>query len=236
VKELYQSNFNKGKVKNHFQYDKWKYILGILLVIFSWSMLSTVTAPRTPADKKVDIFLVGGYMMLDESTDYANTILDEFPELMEVNFLNITLGDEMEYASRQRLMVMIGSQTGDIYSFTEDEFQAMAELGIFIPLDNYPELLDHFTEEELEAGTFTTEDDPTPRIYGVPITGVEPMHNSFFNTEKSLMGVTAYSQNSEKAVEVLQWIIEHRETEQYEQRKLELQKLKEQQELENQDN
>lgn len=185
---MYQSNFNKGKVKNHFQYDKWKYILGILLVIFSWSMLSTVTAPRTPADKKVDIFLVGGYMMLDESTDYANTILDEFPELMEVNFLNITLGDEMEYASRQRLMVMIGSQTGDIYSFTEDEFQAMAELGIFIPLDNYPELLDHFTEEELEAGTFTTEDDPTPRIYGVPITGVEPMHNSFFQYGKILNG------------------------------------------------
>lgn len=236
MKGLYQSKLNKGKVKNHFQYDKWKYILGIALVIFSWSMLSTVTAPRTPADKKVDIFLVGGYMMTDESTEYANILLDEFSELMEVNFINITLNDEMEYASRQRLMVMLGSQTGDIFSFTKDEFALMAEQGIFIPLDDYPELISHFTEEELKAGIYSTEDDPTPRIYGVPISGVEPMHNTFYNTDKSFMGVTAYSQNSEKAVEVLQWIIEHRETEQYEQRKLELQQEKEQQELEDQEN
>lgn len=232
MKELYQSKLNKGKIKNHFQYDKWKYILGIALVIFSWSMLSTVTAPRTPADKKVDFFLVGGYMMTDESTEYANTILDEFPELLEVNFFNITLGDEMEYASRQRLMVMVGSQTGDIFSFTEDEFEMMANSGIFIPLDDYPELLSHFTEEELEAGTFITEDDPTPRIYGVPVSGVNPMSSSFYNTDNSLMGITAYSQNSEKAVEVLQWIIEHSEMEVYEERKLELQQEKEQQELE----
>ena len=232
VKKLYKSSLNKGKVKNHFQYDKWKYILGIVIVIFSWSMLSTVTAPRTPADKKVDFFLVGGYMMEDGSAEYANTILDEFPELMEINFLNITLGDEMEYASRQRLMVMVGSQTGDIFSFTDDEFELMAELGIFIPLDDYPELLSNFTEEELEAGTYATEDDPTPRIYGLPISGVEPMNSSFYNSENSLMGVTAYSQNIEKSVEVLQWIIEHRETEKYEQRKLELQEEKEQQEIE----
>ena len=229
MNELYQAAMNKGKIRNHFQYDKWKY-LGIILAVFSWSMLSTMTAPRTPADKKVDIFLVGGYMMLDESTEYSNTLLAEFPELMEVNFSNITLGDEMEYASRQKLLVMVGSQTGDIYFFTEGEFAVMAEMGLFLPLDEYPELLSHFTEEELETSIFTTEEDPTPRIYGLPVSKVEAIGKSFYDTEKSFMGITAYSQNSEKALEVMQWIIEHGETEKYEQRKLELEleKLKEQ--------
>jgi maltose-binding protein MalE len=230
VKSLYKIQISRDKIRNHFHYDKWKYVLGILLAVFSWSMLVTITAPRTPADKKVDIYLVGGFMLEEQAAEYADTILADFPELLEVNIYNIELDGEMEYAGRQKLMVMLGSQSGDIYSFTKDEFENMVKTGAIMPLDDYPELLSYFTEEQLKEGTFTTEEDPTPRIYGIPISEVEPFNKKFFITENTFMGVMAYSQNKEKAIEVMKWIMEHKEEAKYEQRKQELEKLQEQQE------
>ena len=75
MNQLYQNQITKEKIKNHFHYDKWKYILGIVLAVFSWSMIATVTAPRTPADKKVDIYLVGGFVLDEQAEEYADTIL-----------------------------------------------------------------------------------------------------------------------------------------------------------------
>jgi hypothetical protein len=216
---LYKIQVNREQIRNHFHYDKWKYVLGIVLVVFSWSMLANITAPRTPADKKVDIYLVGGFMLEEQAAEYADTVLADFPELMEVNIFNIGLEGDLEYAGRQKLMVMVGSQSGDIYSFTRDEFEGMAKLGAFLPLDDYPELLSYFTEEQLEKCTFTTEEDPTARIYGIPINDVDAIGKNFFVTEDSMMGVMAYSQNIEKSLEVLKWIIENKDTAQYEQKR-----------------
>jgi len=231
---MYRVRIDKGVLKNHFHYDKWKYVLGIVLTIFSWSMLATVTKPQTPPEKKVDIYLIGGYMVEDAAAEYGNTVLMDFPDLLEVNIYNIGVEGEMEYAGRQKLMVMLGSQSGDIYSFPKDEFESMAKTGAFLPLDDYTDLLKHFTKEQLEEYTYTTEYDQTPRIYGVPVSDVESIGNTFFKTENSVMGVMAYSKNSEKAVEVLEWIEKHKTEEQYQQRKQELLKTKEEQEVQKQ--
>jgi len=212
---VYRVKVDRDSIKNHFHYYKWKYIIGILVTVFSWNLLTTITAPKTPADKKIDIFLVGGYMLQEQADEYAKAIKADFPELLEVNITNIEIEGDMGYAGWQKLMVMTGSQTGDIYSFPEETFKSMAELGNFMPLDDYKELLSHFSEEQLKNYTFTTEYIPEPKIYGVPISDVESIGKSFFITENAVMGVTSYSQNSEKAVEVLKWIIEHKALEQY---------------------
>ena len=206
---MYKVRVSKGALRNHFQYDLWKYGLGIVLTILTWSLITTMTAPQTPADKKVDIYLVGGYMMEDSAPDVESTILASFPELMEINIYNINVQAEMAYAGRQKLMAMLGSQTGDIYSFTKDEFAGMAQMGALLPLDNYDELKKHFTQEQLDEYTFATEDDPTPRLYGLPMTDIKLLGGIFFDTSNSAFGVMSYSKNSDKAVEVLQWIIEN---------------------------
>jgi ABC-type glycerol-3-phosphate transport system substrate-binding protein len=227
---LYKVRINKEVIRNHFHYDKWKYFLGVALTIFSWSLLAAITEPETPPEKKVDIYLVGGYILEDAAAEYSSTVLADFPELLEVNIYNIAIEGEMGYAGRQKLMVMTGSQSGDIYVFPKEDFEVMAELGAFVPLDEYTDLTKHFTKEQLEEYTKTTEEDPTPRVYGLPISDVEPINNSFFQTENAVMSVMAYSKNSEKALEVMQWIIEHREQAKYDQRKHELQEQVKQQE------
>jgi maltose-binding protein MalE len=226
---MYKIRINKEVIRNHFHYDKWKYFLGIVLTIVSWSLLSSITKPETPPDRKVDIYLVGGSMLEEQASEYSDTVLADFPDLWEINLFNIPIEGEMEYAGRQKLMVMTGTQTGDIYTFPKEDFEVMAEIGAFLPLDEYTDLTKHFTKEQLGEYTKATEDDPTPRIYGLPVSDVEPMNKSFFQTENEVMCVMAYSKNSEKAIEVMQWILDHKEQAKYEQRKQELQKQTEQQ-------
>jgi len=225
---MYRVEVSKETIRNHFHYDKWKYVLGIFLSIFTWSLLATVTAPQTPPEKKVDLYLVGGFMIEEPAAEYAETMLVDFPELWEINFYNIMIEGEMEYMGRQKLMIMTGSQTGDIYIFKKDEFDTMASLGAFIPLDDYPEITRHFTKEQLEEFTYTTDLDPEPRIYGVPVSDVDPIGKSFFNTEDAVIGVMAYSQNMEKSIEVMQWIIEHSDQEAYQQKRLKVLETEEQ--------
>ena len=94
-------------------------------------MITTISRPKTPADKKLEIFLVGDYVLSEFTENLANDILKDFPHLMEVNVINIPLGEDMEmdYMGRQKLMVMFGSQTGDIYIFSKDEFEKFVESG-----------------------------------------------------------------------------------------------------------
>ncbi len=226
---MYRVRVDKETIRNHFHYDKWKYVLGIVLTIFSWSMLATVTKPQTPPEKKVDIYLVGGYMMEDAAKEYGDTVCMDFPGLREVNLFNIGIEGDMEYAGRQKLTVMLGSQSGDIYAFPKDEFKNMAKGGAFLPLDDYTDLTGRFTKEQLAGYTFSTEDDKTPRVYGVPASDIQSLSKSVFDTKDSVLAVTAYSKNSKKAVKVLEWMEDHKTEEQYQQRRKELLEEKEQQ-------
>ncbi len=206
---MYQVQFNKGVLRNHFQYDSWKYLLGVVLTIFLWSMVTTIAAPRTPDDMKVDIYLVGSYMFEDAVEEVAETILLDFPELLEINIYNIMLGGdgESDYAGRQKLMVMLASQSGDVYVFEKDQFEVFAEQGAFLPLDEYFELFKpYFTEEQLADFTFISEEDGEPYLYGLPMDGITTFDQAGLKASEVAIGVMAYSKNIEKAVEVLEWM------------------------------
>ena len=50
---------NGRTLRQHFTYNWWKYLLVIACGIFLVDLLFTVTAPRTPEDKKVEFYVYG---------------------------------------------------------------------------------------------------------------------------------------------------------------------------------
>ena len=131
---------NKERLRNHIQYDWWKYVVCIIVTIAVWNLITTVTRPQTPPDKKIEIFLVGNYVLEESAMAISDRIIEDFPNLWEVNINNIALDKEdpqLDYMSRQKLMVMLASQTGDIYAFDKEEFAKIVEQGAFIPLDEF---------------------------------------------------------------------------------------------------
>jgi len=210
---MYQVQLNKNVLRNHFHYDLWKYVAAIVITIFFWSMVTTIAAPRTPADKKVDIYMVGSYAFEEVANEIGKTaILPNFPELLEVNFFNIAVGGdaEMDYVGRQKLMVMLGTASGDIYMFDKEEFKVMAEQGAFLPLDSLAdEFKDYFTEEQLQELTVPGEEGGEPHLYGLPMYDVKILEKTGYDSSNAVISVMAFSKNQEKAIQVMKWIIEN---------------------------
>jgi maltose-binding protein MalE len=178
-------------------------------------MVVAMTRPQTPPEKKVDIFLVGGFAQEEVLDALGTKILEDFPKLLEINFTNIVLeGDpQLELAGRQKLMVMLGSQTGDIFVFSHDEFEMLARQGAFLPLDG---LMDDIIEakiphEEMDEYRIAVEDEEgresEPRIYGLPLKETVVFDDAFFDVENKIIAVMAYSRNAENAVDVIRWLV-----------------------------
>lgn len=213
---MYKIRVDKAAIQNHLHYDWWKYLIGIAATIFIWTMVTAITRPQTPPEKKVDIFLVGGFAFDEALNALSARMLEDFPELLEINFTNIVLeGDpQLELAGRQKLMVMLGSQTGDIFVFSSEEFEMLARQGAFLPLDV---LMDDIIEatiayEEIDEHRIAIEDEDgqpgEPRIYGLPLKNTAIFEDTFFDVENKVIAVMAYSRNKKNAIEVTRWIFE----------------------------
>ena len=48
---------NKKTLTQHFQYSWWMYLLSAVLCFFLWDLMYTVTAPRTPDNEKLELYL-----------------------------------------------------------------------------------------------------------------------------------------------------------------------------------
>lgn len=209
---MYKVHVNKARLRNHIQYDWWKYIAGIVITMFLWSMITTMTTPKTPPEQLIDIFLIGDYAMDDATETISNDILDEFSNLLEVNISNIPLGDDpqMDYAGRQKLMVMVGSQTGDIYAFEKNEFKMMAEQGAFLSLDEYADqfkdIIDDVDLIEYEITDVEGEEDVS-HYYGISMEGSDVFKDTGYDVSDKIMGVMAYSKNQSTALDVMKWIL-----------------------------
>ncbi|MGI6189889.1 MAG: hypothetical protein GX041_05565 [Clostridiales bacterium] len=215
---MYRVTVNKERLQNHLSYDWWKYVVAILVTVMLWSLITAMTRPQTPPEKKVDIFLIGDYALDEHIQLVSQRMLDEFPELLEINIMNIPLGEgidpQLEMASRQKLMVMLASQSGDIFVFNKEDYEQFAKQGAFIPLEKVvdEEILQYVSWEELEDYKVKMEADPVsnedtqPRLYGIPLKGVNLFKDSGYNTEEKVISVMSYSKNTEKAADVLKWI------------------------------
>jgi maltose-binding protein MalE len=212
---MYQVVVNRETLQNHLHYDWWKYVVGIVVTVMLWNLVSTMTRPQTPPDKKVDIFLVGDYLLEENAEPISQRMLEDFPELLEINFMNIPLGGdpELEIMGRQKLMVVIGAQEGDIFVFSKQEYETFAKQGAFMPLDEYidDEITKYIPAEELEKYKLSVEyeyaQDKQPHIYGIPLKGVTIFNDTGYNVEDKVLSIMAYSKNKEKAIEVMKWIV-----------------------------
>ena len=62
------------KIRNHFHYSFWKYLLLIAIVFFGWNLIYTTTRYRSPDTLKVEFMAQGAYMQAT-SREKAETLL-----------------------------------------------------------------------------------------------------------------------------------------------------------------
>ena len=200
----------KDKIKHHFQYHWWVYVLWIVLNLFFWNLLFSTTQYRTPGHLKIEFF-AEGYQAAD--TDDALELLmskiheDVLPDIEEVSYRLLTL--DSTYGPVQ-LTVWSSAGEGDLFLLTRDYFRQMAEGGAMLDLQPY---IDDGTLAvdgiDLRAGLVRNAHTSERHQYGIPTASLAGLADVGLITEGSFLSILASTENPTETVQMLQYLLEH---------------------------
>lgn len=210
------NRITKQRLRNHWAYGWWKYLLAAVCVVFGVNMLFTVTAYRSPEHKKIELYLCSGWADAEKAqADLWPVLLEIAPDQEELTVMNIDLTSE-DYYSVMQFSTYLAAQQGDILLIPRSEMKKYASEGangFFAELTPYIEsgvlsvgdvdLTGMMYENESgEMGVFGI---PTDMLYGLLGYGIDPAD--------SVLAVTAYSGNEENCVRLLNAMLSRYHTE-----------------------
>lgn len=168
----------KEKVRNHFTYGSWKYLLLVVLAIFGWSLIFTTTAYRSPQDKRIDLYVQTSTTTAENMDAFLEPIWRQVTPEMEV-VSSVALMNLDDYSTSMQLTAYMAAGDGDIYFLTEQYFKSFAAAGSFLELD---ELVENGTiqadDVDLSKGRvavvteYDENDEPVTaeqHLYGIPL-------------------------------------------------------------------
>ncbi len=166
----------KERLKTHFTYSLWKYLVVIACSLFCWSLVYAQTAYRSPQDKRIDVYV--------KSSTVTEELMDSFFEPIWKNVVpdmelvsGVTLlstSDNTDYYSQMQLSVYIAAGEGDIYILPAADFKSFAAAGAFISLDDLvADGTIDITGIDTASGRVTIADEDTgtseTHLYGIPL-------------------------------------------------------------------
>jgi len=211
MKKPYTIRKGREVWRNHFRYDWWRYVGLVTVAVLLWSMVSAALN-KIPEEERVDIYLLSDYADAEALEELSAEMLPDFPELKEINFVNIPLGGEEEYLYRQKLVVNIAASEGDIFIGSEEEMAELAKQGLFDPLEESWEanpLSSYIPQEDLALYLAQADTGGEPHYYGASAEKLRLLSEYFYDPAHKVMGVPYYSVNKEIALRVMVWLIEH---------------------------
>lgn len=207
----------KAKVKNHWHYSRWKYLLLVVVSIMGVDMLFASTRYVPPANKKIDMYLCNGYA---DAAAVEETLLPAFleaaPDQEALSVLNIDLLDGDAYTSMQ-FNTYIGAQEGDVLLLPKSVVETMVdEEGAdytFVCLDAYlesGELDAHGVD--LSAGMMRGVDG-SMGVYAIPADTLYGLTQFSCDPAQSMLCLTSFTQNPENGVKIINLLFELYQTE-----------------------
>ena len=211
------NRITKHRVRNHWTYSWWKYLLMAVCVVFGVNIYFTTTAYRPPENKKVEIYLCKGWADAQKAQEDLTPMLMELaPEQEELIAANIDLTSD-DYYTVMQFTTYMAAQQGDILLLPSSEFRKYTSEG---EVYNYFANLSPYLESgvlsaqdiSLEGTTYPDASDepgvfciPADTLYGLMDYGIDPAG--------SVLVVTAYSGNEETCVRMVDAMIRRYKTE-----------------------
>lgn len=200
------------RLKEHFRKYLAVYIVGVVICVLLTNLVYTSTAPQTPYDQEVLIYLADVYTDTEPLDDLAADALayaQEFDEtLLEVNFESLQYVDpEQDYTSSMLLMARLSLGEADVFLASGLCMEALCATEAFLPLDDY--LAEGWMEEfALEPYLYTSEETGETFVAGLKLDGVSGLAEiGAFNNEGAVLVITANSTNTDTSMQVAEYII-----------------------------
>lgn len=178
--------FSFFRLKEHFRKFWAIYIVGFIFCGFMSNLLYTTTAPRTPIEQEVKIYLADNYTKAEAMDAVAKDMLaygQTFDDtLLEVNFESLVFTDpEYDYSGMMVLMTRMAVGEGDAYVACAACAEHLLKSEIYQPLDEY--IANGWLEGiEYETVSYTSQETGVTSIAGIRLDN--------FNTFSELGAIT----------------------------------------------
>ena len=173
------NRLTKKRLKNHFAYNWWKYALSAAVSAMLVSIVFAVTAYRPPAEKKVELYVLNGY--IDTETfqrDFWPELQARKPEQEELTVLNINLTDSSNIYAPMQFSTYVAAQQGDLFLISRDEMRRITADGAQEALVELTGYLDSGVIDadgmDLKNGTLDR-GDGTTAVYAIPADTLTPV-------------------------------------------------------------
>ena len=184
-------------LKQHFTYSWWKYLLVALLAFGLVDLLYTMTAYRTPNDKKIE-FYVYGMVNTEKLSAYMEQVREtEMADMEEMTPLMLL--DDNNYGPMQ-LTTYLAAGEGDVFLLPRDQFITTAANSGLLALEEDEELMAFFTKAgvSLQSGWRKNTDTGETHLYGIPQNKL-PGLESYAYAKDGFLCVVSLSGNEENA-------------------------------------
>lgn len=209
----------KKNLKNHFNYSWYKYALVIILGCCLISLVYTVTAYRSPEDKRIDICFVSSLTNQENAEKIFKGMAQDIQFSSEVETVECTVIPLYDdgYSTEQTVMLRIAvGREADIVFMPEEYFLQYAQTGLFMPLDDLigEGILDTGDADLLAGYLSVLEDDETntygdKHLYGIPLASFEKTYTLFgFEYPKGYMSIMQANGNEDNVILMAKAIME----------------------------
>ena len=201
---------DRASLKTHFAYHFWIYILVIAASIFGWNLLYTMTAYRSPEDKRIDLYIQSSTVSQEKADAFLKPIWDATVPEMETVDTVILASNTQDYYSGMQMTVYIMAREGDMYLMNATDFKSYASQGAFVDLQPYIDAgrID-VSGIDLSAGFVALMDEngipETDRhLFGIPLYSLYGYADGMgLDNRDMVLGVTAFSGNENNVITFL---------------------------------
>lgn len=203
-----------AKLRNHFTYHIWLYILVAVAAFFGSSLLYTVTAYRSPEDKRIDLYIQSATVSAESAEKFLQPIWEQYvPDMEVVDAVMLTISSQDYYGAMQ-LTTYVMAQEGDLYLLGTSDYKSFASQGLFIDLQPYIDAGKlHLDGIDLSAGYVAAVDENglpvgERQLYGIPLYALYGYMDMGLDNRDTVLGVTVYNGNEENVIAFLDGFIQ----------------------------
>lgn len=204
---------NIKKLKTHFLYSAWVYILIIVLSISLWDLLYTMTEYRSPEDKIVELYVADNPLFDDEKFESVRAEISDtlLQDMEEVNVYKLFATDNDDFTGNMQINTYIMSSQGDVYIMSRERFKSYASGGAFLPLDSFitdKSIVKSDYDYKRGIATYTDNDDKLyTAVYGISLKNTPVLKQYGIDTDNSFIAVLYSNANDINSVKMLNYII-----------------------------
>ncbi len=200
------------RLKNHFAYSWWKYLILAVVSIGGWNLIYSATAYKPPADRMLTVYIANSGVS-SEATEYlSQKALENDPNLEDASVISIAY-TESDYYGQMRLTTYMGAGEGDIYILRKDIYDNLVSSGGMVHLDEWirDSLID-LNGADIQSG-YAMDDEGMRAILGLPLTDLYGLMDLGIDNRELMLVVMQFSGNHPAAQRFINWLFTEMKTE-----------------------